>query len=208
MPMELAIVFGIVGFIAAVITIISAVYKAPSILKFSKKLFRRQVKAAGVTGGGQSPRPRLTEDSIPFATGQQIAIGDQNVQVAGDVGIIVQGDYAGPSAEGIHGTESEAKFSKLYELMPELLVEMKDDITDDETHLIKEFYILHGRGQSGPTDRERFVYYKDEHDNLLNKLDLLEENGFIDDLTVSNIPIYRMAEDFIQLLLKTDLRSK
>ena len=135
----------------------------------------------------------------------QIAIGDQNVQVAGDVGIIVQGDYLGPAAERIRSSDSESRFSKLYELMPALLVEMKVDLTNDETSLIKEFCVLNSDGNVFHGEKKRFVYYKVEHDDLLNKLDLLEEYGFIDDLTVNNTPIYCMTEEFIQLLLQTEL---
>ena len=147
----------------------------------------------------------------------QIAIGDQNVQVAGDVGIIVQGDYVGSGAEKPHdfGVSASspapnltAKFRNICDLMPELLAEMKDDLTTDDTQLIKEIYVLFSSGQGFNGDRARFVYFKNEHADLLNKLDFLRDCGFVDDVTEGSTPIYRMTEEFIQFLRQADLPSK
>jgi hypothetical protein len=48
----------------------------------------------------------------------------------------------------------------------------------------------------------RFAYYENEHDNLKWKIDILEENSYIIDVTPDNVPIYRMTEEFVDLLLK------
>jgi hypothetical protein len=92
-------------------------------------------------------------------------------------------------------------FSKAFHLMPELFSEMKEDIIGDKTHLIREFVILPSKNVSFNPGKPRFYYFEDEHDNLRNKVSLLEEYGFVQDITPKNSPIYRFKEDFIELLL-------
>ena len=54
------------------------------------------------------------------------------------------------------------------------------------------------------SEKPRFVYYQDEHESLLNKIDLLHDYGFVDDVTFGDTPIYRMTEEFVHLVLQAD----
>ena len=54
----------------------------------------------------------------------------------------------------------------------------------------------------GGTEKPRFVYYEEDHENLRGKIDILENHGYLTDVTTGNVPIYRMSEDFVQLVLK------
>jgi hypothetical protein len=39
-----------------------------------------------------------------------------------------------------------------------------------------------------------------EHPHLENQVDLLIDNGFVDNVTVTNAPMFKMREQFVQLL--------
>ena len=52
-------------------------------------------------------------------------------------------------------------------------------------------------------DKARFVYYEDKYENLMNKIDVLKNHGFVEDVTFGNLPLYRMTDKFIELLRAT-----
>jgi hypothetical protein len=103
----------------------------------------------------------------------------------------------------LEGTERLSKLQKAYKLMPELLQEMRNDVLGDKTGLVREFFILPSEGASVNSSRQRFAYFESQHENLLNKINLLEEYGFLIDVTPKNTPIYRMTEEFVDLLIST-----
>jgi len=88
-------------------------------------------------------------------------------------------------------------FLKLKKSMPDLFLEMKEDIT--KFPLNREFIIMRRgwiyNGQS-------IVYYLDDHQDLESKLKILENSKFIVDITYNNVKRYRITEEFINLLLK------
>jgi len=46
-----------------------------------------------------------------------------------------------------------------------------------------------------------FMYYENEHDNIMSKIRILENAGFIYDVTKGNTPKYQFVEEFVKLLL-------
>jgi hypothetical protein len=95
------------------------------------------------------------------------------------------------------------KIAHLKNIMPKLIEEMVADVRNDKTKLVREFVILpNKRTGIGGMSQPRFAYYEDEHDNLKGKIDILEEKSYIIDVTPDNVPIYRMTEEFVDLLLK------
>jgi len=103
----------------------------------------------------------------------------------------------------LEGAKQLAKLQKASNLMPDLLQEMKNDILSDQTRLVREFFVLPSEGASINGSRRRFVYFETQHDNLLNKIALLEEYGFVIDITPRNTPMYRMTDELIDLLIST-----
>lgn len=101
--------------------------------------------------------------------------------------------------------DASARFRRIKGLMPKLLAEMKEDVETDETQLVREFFVASIKGAVFvKSEKSRFRYNQDEHDNLLNKIDLLEEYGFV----ISTAPnVYRMTEEFIGLLIDADLTA-
>lgn len=86
--------------------------------------------------------------------------------------------------------------------MPELLAEMKEDFTKHENDSIREFAILPSDKVLFNSAQPRFIYYENQHQNLIGKVDVLENHGYVIDVTVSNAPIYRITEEFWNLVLR------
>ena len=84
--------------------------------------------------------------------------------------------------------------------MPDLLSEMRTDIAEDESHLIREFTILRTHGNSFHGEKARFAYYEEGNLNLRNKIDLLEEYAFVRDITPGDTKMYRFEESFVELI--------
>ena len=87
--------------------------------------------------------------------------------------------------------------------MPHLLAEMKADLAGDGKGHVREFFVLpNDRVGLGRIEKLRFFYFEDQHENLRGKLDILDNAGYIDDVTPGRTPIFRMSEDFVRLLVK------
>lgn len=94
----------------------------------------------------------------------------------------------------------ESIFLKVKSSMPELIVEMKEDLIKEGNNFIREFFIASKRWTLNVVDHY-FVYYFEEHENLQGKVHVLENYGFVIDVTSENVKKYRMTEEFIDLLL-------
>jgi len=98
--------------------------------------------------------------------------------------------------------ETKKEFYNVQSQMPELLAEMKEDFTKHENDSIREFVILPSDKVLFNSAQPRFIYYENQHQNLKGKVDVLENHGYIIDVTVSNAPIYRITEEFWNLVLR------
>lgn len=95
------------------------------------------------------------------------------------------------------------QFLNIKKQMPELIAEFKSDLSEEDHKLIREFFVLADRKHIIPGSKKpRLDYYEDEHKDLRSKIDILENEGFLMDVTVANTPIYRMTEEFVELLNK------
>jgi len=104
----------------------------------------------------------------------------------------------------VYKNESALKreFDRLVGMMPELLAEMKEDLSKVENKFVREFVGLGNRRVVFNHGKPRFEYYGDEHQDLQNKIDMIEAVGFIYVVHVGEYSkIYRMTEEFVSLLL-------
>lgn len=92
---------------------------------------------------------------------------------------------------------------KIYSLMPELIDEMKEDFKSPKDTATREFVVMPSRDDrfnSGGI--QRFYYFETEHENLKGKIAILENHGYLIDVTPGNVPIYRINEKFWELVRK------
>jgi hypothetical protein len=104
------------------------------------------------------------------------------------------------AARKIQG-EPNGGFLEIKKQMPELIAEMKKDFMGEDGEFVREFFVMSKRHILGGTEKNRFVYYEEDHDNLHGKIDILENRRYIVDVTPGNTPIYRMSEEFVKLVL-------
>ena len=123
--------------------------------------------------------------------------------VTGAAGTYYAEKYTDERREREYKRKVKKEFLNLKKQMPELITEFKNDLSEKRNGLIREFFVLpNKRVCLGGSEKPRFIYYEDDHENLLAKIDLLEAKGFLVDVTTKNTPILRMTEEFVELIQK------
>jgi hypothetical protein len=92
------------------------------------------------------------------------------------------------------------RFDRIEQLMPELLLEMREDMTKNP--LCREFILL-PKGVSFwyPNDRTMFTYYNHDHPDIGSKLRILANYGLISDIRHNDVPRYAFREEFVEYLI-------
>ena len=97
--------------------------------------------------------------------------------------------------------QAKKEFLEVRKQMSELIAKFKNDLYNVKHKLIREFFVLpNNRVSLGGSTKPRFVYYSDEHEDLRSKLTILENKGYLIDVTLKNTPIFRMTEEFVGLV--------
>jgi hypothetical protein len=76
---------------------------------------------------------------------------------------------------------------------------MADDVSNPEFLSVRKFFVK-SSGTSVNFNGQYFEYHTDIHNDLLAAIDYLEDFGFVEDVTRSNCPAYRMHEHFVDRL--------
>lgn len=85
-------------------------------------------------------------------------------------------------------------------MMPELILEFKEDLSEGNQE-VRHFFLIPNEKVVFNAREHCFVYYEDRHVNLRGKVAILENHGYVVDVTTGNAPKYRMTEEFVDLLL-------
>lgn len=105
-------------------------------------------------------------------------------------------------------TSTRKTFVVVAEKMPDLIKEIKEDLLNPECALIREFFILPNDRVGFNSDGGHYIfYYEEQHENLLHKIKLLENYGYVNDITHTNTPKYRMTEEFVNCVIKSKIKS-
>jgi len=76
--------------------------------------------------------------------------------------------------------ERKKDFRLVQGRMPDLIAEMKRDLEDPERQFIREFFVVPNRHVIVNNEIPRLVYFEDEHQDLRNKLLMLENRRLYD----------------------------
>jgi len=110
---------------------------------------------------------------------------------------------ASAASEDNTGTDALVKtFQKVKSAMPELIAEMRADLAGEGSEFIREFFVVSRNWVLNLRD-PCFCYYFEDHDNLQGKIHVLENQGFVIDVTPGNAKKYRMTEEFVELLVSS-----
>jgi hypothetical protein len=91
------------------------------------------------------------------------------------------------------------KFQIIKSKIPELMNEMKSDMKNPELKLCSEFVILPSKNVIFNTSRNAFAYFENEHENLISKVLILKNSGYVHDITDGNVPRYQFDEEFVDM---------
>ena len=97
--------------------------------------------------------------------------------------------------------EESREFREVSLKMPKLIVEMAADVAGPTTPHVRDLVLMPSKGVTYNSDgQEVFLYYEEDHPNLRGQFAILENHGYVADVTSGNVPIYRATEEFIQHL--------
>lgn len=94
----------------------------------------------------------------------------------------------------------KAAFHKIRASMPTLIEEIKQDLTRPGQENIREFIIIR-KSWTVNLSTPCFIYYLDDHENLLADLQVLENYGFIYNISSTKLVRYKFSEDFVSFIL-------
>jgi hypothetical protein len=96
-------------------------------------------------------------------------------------------------------SSTDAAFSKLERLMPELFAEMRKDL---EGHpLCREFIVISRQVTfCYPSDRVILTYFTDDHSELMGKIRILQNHGLVHDIRHNDVPRYAISEQLAEYL--------
>jgi len=92
---------------------------------------------------------------------------------------------------------TERAFLDVMKKCPNLIGEMKADLL--RSPHVREFSAIKSGTMMGDPRMPRFVYKSNSYPN---KAQMLENLGFIVDVTPGNVPMYRMTEEFVELVME------
>ena len=92
--------------------------------------------------------------------------------------------------------------------MPALIAEMRKDVKEDESGLVREFAVLNSKNVMFQHSKKRFEYYFTVHPDLANMIDRLVASGLVKDANHSSRIIYEMTDDFLDFLRRERVARK
>ncbi len=96
------------------------------------------------------------------------------------------------------------KFKEALKIMPNLLKEMKQDLSDNQDGCM-QFIVLRTLTSNFNSTKMYFIYAENDHPNIYAHLNILEKYGFIHDITFTDTPMYQFEFKFVNYLMKTKI---
>ena len=100
--------------------------------------------------------------------------------------------------------KEKRQFLEVVSQMPDLISEMKNDLSDQNQDLIREFFIAKKVWTINFGEERRFIYYEEEHPRIWEMVNVLDNLGYVTKVKSGTAPIYRMNEDFVRLILNVE----
>ena len=119
---------------------------------------------------------------------------------SGAAGGYLSSKYTDKRQEKEANTREIKKFKKVASEMPDLLREMKEDLSNQGTKFIREFVISPNAEVGFGALNKCLVYYENQHELLKSKIDILENHGYLYDVSETSLQKYRFTEEFVELV--------
>ena len=112
------------------------------------------------------------------------------------------GYYASLFTDRRRGQEAEQQsrreFVATMAKLPDFIAELKAGLAENPA--VREFFILPKGTCLGGSDVPRLIFEITDENHYANKMQILENMGYIMDVTPKNTPMYRMTEEFVELV--------
>jgi hypothetical protein len=92
-----------------------------------------------------------------------------------------------------------APFSALEKKAPQLLAEMRENLT--KRPLVRQIILLSKQMRYTPGSTPFFVYYYEDHEYLSSLITIMQHAGAIYDVAFNNVPRYNFTEEFVSYLI-------
>lgn len=149
---------------------------------------------------------KLSNIHYPNKTSFEVEIEDKALQKNSTTQVNIGGNVSGSTiiigndnkVQHTVAINSQPDYQKIERLMPSLLKEMSNDLLNNPT--TREFVILM-RSWVYNHRGHYLAYYLDEHEDLEGKLQVLENLGFIREITYNNVKRFIFLEKFVDYLV-------
>ncbi len=85
--------------------------------------------------------------------------------------------------------------------MPGLIQEFKVDLSNPDNATVRHFFILPNEHVTMRGRGHALAYYEESHEDLHGKVAILENHGFVAEITTGKVPKYQMMEHFVEMVL-------
>lgn len=132
------------------------------------------------------------------------AVGFVAGTITGAIGTYLGNRITDRSRERNETAADRRVFAHVQDEMPTLIAEIKADLQREDGRMVREFFAIKHRGIAmGGSSKPRFAYYVEDHPQLHGQLEVLENRGYIIDVTPGNTPVYRMTEEFVEYVRRS-----
>jgi len=101
--------------------------------------------------------------------------------------------------------DERKRLAELKGLMPALIGDMRNGLTEDKSRTIRQFFVLANPAVIVSSDRNRFVFYESVHRDIHNQVAMLQDAGFVQELPAVDafgFRLFRFSEEFVRLLAR------
>ena len=116
------------------------------------------------------------------------------------IGAVIGVLYASKRSGSGGQAQSDKTLRRLYKQYPDFFNSLRTELARDEFREVREFAILDTAQSTFVSDDVKLIYYEDEIADLRTIAGMLEEYGYIDEVTRGKTPLYRLRESFVTAL--------
>lgn len=117
--------------------------------------------------------------------------------LGGAVGAALFSWYAG---RGGGARDPRKMLRRLYKDSPKFFDEIRRELEKPEFCHVREFAILESSRVTFVSEDLRFVYYEEDLPDVKSVAAILDEIGYVEEISHGKTPIYRLRENFVEAL--------
>ena len=130
-----------------------------------------------------------------------VAIGFVTGAFTGAAGNYLADKYTDSRRERRASKDLARKWEAIEAQFPALVAEMREDFSGPEGKGTRAFFVKSSRTTIGFTSEPCFEYHTDKHADVRAAVLVLEQHGYVTDISSGNTPMYRVHESLVDQLV-------